>query len=262
MLFFNSDLSVSFVIRAFYYLRKTYANCGKLRLFKELSICFSVEAERDLSSLQKHFGAGLNIKAYQDFNESLKAGVNFKVLGDDNRIYPNTFGHVLTQVGPDKEKVFSPMRYRVRPANSKEEVPSKYNVFNARLDSLQSRATWSNIFMRNHGIFPFKKFYEWVEYEERKTLINFSPKDYEFMYAPCLYDKWESPDKKYYFYSFAIITTDPNEEVLRAGHDRSPIFLKSEYIDRWLSPQEENIDDVYSMLKDHRKVYYENSLAI
>ena len=54
------------------------------------------------------------------------------------------------------------MRYRVRPNGSKEEVPTKYNVFNARIDSLEIRNTWAPLFMRNHGIVPLTGFYEWV----------------------------------------------------------------------------------------------------
>lgn len=63
-----------------------------------------------------------------------------------------------------------PMRYRIRPSGSSEEIPTKYNVFNARLDSLETRQTWSSLFMRNHGLFPFKRFFEWVEDKHQDNL--------------------------------------------------------------------------------------------
>ncbi|MDC1174225.1 SOS response-associated peptidase family protein [Bacteriovoracaceae bacterium] len=159
--------------------------------------------------LQKRFNAELNAKAYQDYSNLLSlesekgpeyvkeqlglkrkpSGSSFKSPDEDNRIFPNTFAHVLTSI--QNINMFSPMRYRIRPSHSAEEIPSKYNVFNARLDSLQSRATWNSIFMKNHGLFPFRKFYEWVDYkvddQNKKTLIHFSPKEIDLMYAPCLY---------------------------------------------------------------------------
>ena len=63
------------------------------------------------------------------------------------------------------------MRYRLRPNGSREEVPNKYNVFNARLDSLQSMKTWKNIFTENHGALCMKGFYEWVEDENKKKKL-------------------------------------------------------------------------------------------
>ncbi len=80
------------------------------------------------------------------------------------------------------------------------------------------------------------------------------------MWAPCLYDFWESPDKKFGFYSFAIITDDPPAEVLSEGHDRCPIFLQASLIDSWLSPTNKSKAELYEILKSKEQTYYLNQL--
>ena len=70
------------------------------------------------------------------------------------------------------------------------EIPTKYNGFNARIDSLKVRDTWKSIFMRNHGLTPFVRFFEWVERDRKKRLISFKPESFDLMWAPCLWDEW------------------------------------------------------------------------
>jgi putative SOS response-associated peptidase YedK len=72
-----------------------------------------------------------------------------KAPSDDGRVFSKYFANVI--VSENEQRLIKPMRYRVRPNGSKEEVPTKYNVFNARLDSLEIRQTWIPLFMHNHG---------------------------------------------------------------------------------------------------------------
>ena len=146
------------------------------------------------------------------------------------------------------------MRYRGRPSKSLEEIPSKFNVFNARVDSLEKRSTWSPLFGKKHGIIAIEKFYEWVLREDGKTLVSFESEENEFIHAPCLYDYYSDGNKS--FYSFAIITDEPNEEVLSSGHDRQPIFLKHKYLERWLNPKEESVESLYEILGESEKTFY------
>lgn len=182
----------------------------------------------------------------------------FKLPEEDGRIFSNYFANVI--VSENGERVIEPMRYRVRPHDSKEEVPSTYNVFNARLDSLEIRDTWKSLFMRNHGIIPFTKFYEWVPGPDGKPkLITFFPEERETMWAPCLWDEWISKDGRIHFKSFAIITDEPPKEVLRMGHDRCPIFLSEESIDKWLTPNKKSRDDIYKLLTEKEMVEFKYS---
>lgn len=221
-------------------------------------MCFSVQVVRNLSELVKHFDALIDKSAFEEFNR-LKDEVPqlFKGPDEDDRIFPQTFAPVIVgRTSKDGlQRVLKPMRYRLRPHDALEEVPSKYNLFNARLDSLEKRKSWRGIFGRNHCLFPFKRFYEWVENDEgKKQLVSFYPKDREFMWAPGIFDHYKGPEGE--FSSFALITREPPTEVLAAGHDRCPLFLREDKIDLWLNPQNREISELYEILTPLEEVIY------
>ena len=211
--------------------------------------------ENDMNKLGKRFGARVSSSSKTGFDNLLKieselgpdlmkkalglkrkpSSPVFKTAKEDGRIYPGYFLSGLLNHEGERQLHF--MRYRVRPSGSAEEIPSKYNVFNARSDSLLSRKTWKNLFLKKHALLPFKSFYEWVDHNGKTTLIRFFPEGRDIMWAPALYDNWISEDGRISFVSCAIITTDPPKEVLEKGHDRCPVFLKEELIDEWLNAE-------------------------
>ncbi len=182
----------------------------------------------------------------------------FKLPGDDGRVFSNYFTNVIVE--EDEQRFIKPMRYRVRPSGSKEEVPAKFNVFNARLDSLEQRQTWIPLFMKKHGIIPFSAFYEWVSGPDGKPkLISFFPAERDIMWAPVLYDEWVSKDGSLHFMSFAIITDGPPPEIERMGHDRCPIFLNKDEIDTWLNPKNVEKKKMYEILSHREKAPFNYS---
>jgi putative SOS response-associated peptidase YedK len=157
-------------------------------------MCYSVEVEKELLRIRQRFMAELSMEDEERYLKLLAQGEDLglikEVLGlkrrpqsnpikgpdADGRIYPGSFTHVLAA-----QRKLIPMRYRLRPAGSKEEIPSKYNVFNARIDSLLLRDTWRPLLGRRHGVLAFKRFFEWVEQDGRKRIISFSSQRYEFL---------------------------------------------------------------------------------
>ena len=67
----------------------------------------------------------------------------FKEAGNNSRIYPGYSAPVI--VWENGTRQIRPMRYRVRPHGSAEEIPARFNVFNAGLDikSLHQRLIFS-----------------------------------------------------------------------------------------------------------------------
>ncbi len=235
-------------------------------------MCYSVQIQKDLEVLKRKFGALVNeadLALYQELQakgkdpEFVKRALGlktkprsefFKEPGPDGRIFPGYFAWIM--VLEDGKRVFKKMRYRLRSKGSREEIPSKFNVFNARSDSLMVRQTWKPIFGRQHGLFPFLRFYEWVEHEGQKRIVSFNPGEHEIMWAPCLWDYWEAPDKSLHFHSFALITDEPPAEVAAAGHDRCPIFLKEEQINFWLETKGKSPEDFLRLFSQKEEVTY------
>ena len=224
-------------------------------------MCFSVKIERDLKKLSAFFNAMPVAKAFQGLKRNVEQFPKmFKVPGEDNIIYPNTFAPVIVYV--NGQKLIRPMRYRIRPSGSREEVPTKYNLFNARTDSLFKKKTWKRLVGVKHCLFPFKAFYEWVPGGEKgkKRLVTFYPTKQDLMWAPGLFDTWTSQDGSVSLESFALITVDPPSEILEQGHDRSPLFLSADFVDEWLKlPGERGTRNVFDILSKRQEVTYGHS---
>lgn len=137
------------------------------------------------------------------------------------RIYPMSFAPLIVECGSQRKIIIA--RYQ---------VAKEFESFNARRDSIQKKLTWKPLLGKFHGIFAFTQFYEWVEREGKKVMISFRPEGFELMWAPCLYKEYKNERIS----AFAMITDDPPPEVLRAGHDRCPIFLAESSLSKWLSP--------------------------
>ncbi len=79
------------------------------------------------------------------------------------------------------------------------------------------------------------------------------------MWAPMIYDNWESMNGKIHFSSFALITSDPPSEVLEQGHDRCPIFIKESNIDSWLKVNELDRQQAFNLLEQKERVEFLHS---
>ena len=201
-------------------------------------MCYSILVEQDLKHLELTFDALIDHKAFERYEKmNNRDSKKYKSIAANPRIYPNYFAPIITM--KQEQRVITPMRYRIRPAGSNQEVPTKYNMFNARVDSLLSRKSWKTLIMRNHGVVGLKSFYEWVVGDDgRKKVIEFTPDSGKILAVPIIYDTWIAPDQSEGFASFAVITRDPPSEVLEAGHDRSPIILPKGSINGWLNPDQ------------------------
>lgn len=184
--------------------------------------------------------------------------------GSDSRIYPGYYAPVM--VMENGKRVIKPMRYQCRLTGKPAFYDSKYpGTYNARRDNLEG--FWKGQFGRTHGIMVVNAFYEHVSIakadnptETENTILEFKPRPVQDMLVACLWSHWkgdEEPD----LYSFAAITDEPPQEVAAAGHDRCIIPIKPESVDAWLNPDTRNLADLYAILDDRERPYYEHRLA-
>jgi putative SOS response-associated peptidase YedK len=130
---------------------------------------------------------------------------------------------------------FCPMRYRLRPFDSEQEVPSKYNLYNARVEAIETKKTWAPLLGSKHVAVPLKKFHEWVPTKSGKKVVQFKITDKEIFWVAGLYDIWKDPTSNGQIVSFALITQAPNAYIQNVGHDRSPIIINDDDVGKWLS---------------------------
>ena len=234
-------------------------------------MCYSSLAEKDFSKLNHELGATPWPDAFAQFNatQAYEASVGadkikhilglsrkpqvskFKWCEDDGRFYPNWFAPAVIQQGSEKSIV--PMRYRIRPSGSDKEVPTRYNMFNAKVESLNSRQSWRQLIGRNHAVIPVKQFYEFVDKKE----IGIEPSKPELLKFAAIFDTWSSPENEITFRSFAIITGPPPSSVLALGHHRCPITLSNDEVDQWLSSS--NSSEAIDLLNSAAQLEYKKA---
>lgn len=181
-----------------------------------------------------------------------------KPPADTYRIYPYYFAPII--IDDSGKRLIVPARFRILPRTGIE-VPNNYNVFNSRRDSLQSARTWKPLFGKQHALFPFLNFYEWVERDGRSVEIKFYPDGHaDGMHAASLYEIYQHPELGQ-IRSFAMVTDEPPPEVAAAGHDRCPVFLAHNKIDQWLNPGEQTFQQLDELLDHIERTYYSHVLA-
>ena len=235
-------------------------------------MCYSSLAEKDFKKLNHELGATPwpdafdQLEAAQNFENAVGAdriksllglsrkpqSTRFRYCDDDGRFYPNWFAPVIIQ--QDSEKHIVPMRYRVRPYGSDKEVPTKYNMYNAKVESLLSAQNWRKLIGRNHAVVAVSQFYEYVN----KVEVGITPIKPETLKFAAIYDEWSSPGGEVSFRSFAIITGPPPQSVLAIGHHRCPISLSNAEVDQWLSTNSSN--DAIDLLNSTTRLEYKKAV--
>ena len=189
-------------------------------------MCFSFKSDIHQDELIQATGAVVAKKSFELF-------YNDNPEGFTQTVFPNAYSINLIQTKHGLTLV--PMRYRLRPANSDAEVPSKYNLYNARVESLLDKKTWNTLLGRKHVAVPMNAFNEWITTNEGKKVVQFKSVENNTFWAAGLYDIWEDPKNKNKLVSFAIITTEPTKYIEEVGHDRCPIILSTEQALNWAS---------------------------
>ncbi|MES2744369.1 MAG: SOS response-associated peptidase family protein [Bdellovibrionota bacterium] len=95
---------------------------------------------------------------------------------------------------------------------------------------------------------------------ERKIIIQFHPEDDEALFVPVLFTERVLEDG-YIDRGFAIVTDDPQHEVLAAGHDRSPSFITREAVMDWIDLNGKRFGDFQNLLDQKPKKFFEHHLA-
>lgn len=95
----------------------------------------------------------------------------------------------------------------------------------------------------------------------RKIIIEFHPEDDEELFVPVLFTEKVIGDGEI-DRGFAIVTDDPQHEVLAAGHDRSPAFVTRAAVMDWIDIAGKRYGDFQNVLNEKPKKFFEHQLAI
>lgn len=187
---------------------------------------------------------------------------------EDAVMYPMHYGPLIVET--DGERKITPMRYHCRlPGHAPDMDKRLMGNYNARIDSLED--WWRPVFGKNHGLLVLDGFRENVKRHDMQgrelaqgerpenVVLQFTPKDATSMLVPCIWAHWRSGDES--LYSMALITDEPPAEVAQAGHNRCPINLTREAALAWLAPRGRTSAELFEILSQRQRPYYEHRIA-
>ena len=192
---------------------------------KEVFICFSFSTISDAHLLAKQFNAKIAKASYEILHNKEPDALK-------DVVFPNSYSNVMLKM--PQGIAFCPMRYRLRPFDSESEVPTKYNLYNARVETLLEKQTWGRLLGRKHVAVPLTKFHEWVPTENGKKVVQFKIPSLQIFWVAGLFDIWKGEDQNSNIISFALITQEPNDYIQSVGHDRCPIIIDENETRNWL----------------------------
>lgn len=144
--------------------------------------------------------------------------------------------NVLAVVERDAVREITNLQWGLIPFWSKDAK----GFINARVETIDSKPTFSESFQRRRCLIPADGFYEWERAGKKIAQpYYFQMKDGAPFAFAGVWDRWKSEGNT--IHSFAIITTTANE-LLATIHHRMPVIMPPELHDLWLSAESRAVD--------------------
>lgn len=145
---------------------------------------------------------------------------------------------LVARIDPRGQRLLSPMRWGLVPHWSKDPRP-RYQMINARAESLAERPAYRAAFRERRCLVPTEGFYEWRTQGRVKQPFLIRRADREPFLMAGLWEAWWAPetarDGPPDITSFTIVVTSANT-LIQPIHDRMPLIVDRQDLDRWLDP--------------------------
>lgn len=125
--------------------------------------------------------------------------------------------------------------------------PKKWKpLINARAESLHEKASFKHLLAKRRCIIFADSFYEWNNRGGKRVPFRILLKEERPFAFAGLWDRNQHGDRV--LTTCTIITTEANEKVSTV-HDRMPVILQDDAIERWLDTERFNYDEVRDLLR-------------
>jgi putative SOS response-associated peptidase YedK len=118
-------------------------------------------------------------------------------------------------------------------------------MINARAESLADKSAFRRAFQKRRCLVPADGYFEWQRVgKQKQPYFIHRNDDRPFAFAG-LWEVWHGTQPA--LRSYTIVTTDSNE-LTHHLHERMPVILHAEDYDRWLDPQNQDIESLQQLL--------------
>ena len=150
----------------------------------------------------------------------------------------------VVREGP-RGRTIEPLRWGLIPSWA-DDPKIATRTINARAESIATKPTFRDSFVRRRCVIPASGFYEWKKTGSSKQPFYIRPTEVGHFALAGLWDQWlshtEGPIE-----SFTIVTTDANAS-LEELHDRMPVILARADVDTWLDSKT-GVDALQELLR-------------
>src|SRR5688572_13677384 len=153
----------------------------------------------------------------------------------------------ILAVGNDKPDHYDFFLWGLIPPWAKDPTTGN-KLCNARAETLAEKNTFKNAYRRRRALIPADGFYEWKLNPDGKTKqpMFIRLKGGELFAFAGLWETWHGADGEE-VRTATIITTRPNE-LMATIHDRMPVILPNDAMQRWLEPSEKQAGELNDLL--------------
>jgi putative SOS response-associated peptidase YedK len=153
--------------------------------------------------------------------------------------------------GGEPERVLMNFRWGLIPWWSKD-ATSGSRLFNARRESVATKASFREAFAKRRIIVPADGFFEWRHTKTgAKQPHYFTRADGELLAFAGLAERWRDknlPEDAPLVRSCTIITTSAGPD-MEGIHDRMPVLLDPATFELWLDPSNEDVEELKALLQ-------------
>ena len=172
---------------------------------------------------------------------------------EDPESYIPSYNIAPTQVSPvliyNKKRIVKPMRWGLIPSWAKDaKFASK--MINARIETLTEKPSYRKIVHRNRCIVIANGYYEWKTDDTGKTPYYLKNPNDKLLPMAGLYDVWKNSDGRI-VPTYTIITKSSQEDIAEI-HDRMPVILSQNHINKWIDADKYSTLDAIKLASDTR----------
>jgi putative SOS response-associated peptidase YedK len=202
------------------------------------------------AKIARYFGANLAQGSDGEHAPSWNVAPTDSVLGvRDRPALPTEEGAAVG--GGEPERILTSFRWGLIPWWSKD-AKSGSRLFNARGETVATRASFREAFRQRRIIVPADGFYEWHKTNTgAKQPHYFDRADGQPLAFAGLAERWRDktagPDAPL-IRSCTVITTSAGPD-MSGIHDRMPVILDPATFDLWLDPANEDVEELRALLR-------------
>ena len=202
--------------------------------------------------MARYFGATLAEGTEPEHAPSWNVAPTDEVLGvRDRPVRPAAEPHEQRADTATSERLLMSFRWGLVPWWSKD-TKSGSRLFNARSETVATKASFREAFRERRIIVPADGFYEWHTAQTgRKEPHYFSRADGTPLAFAGLAERWRpkgAPKDTPYLRSCTVITA-PGGADMAGIHDRMPVILEPATFDLWLDPANEDSEELRALLR-------------